>query len=138
MTIFDADSIEAIYQYVRNQRPNIEKYPGLLKKIENFEAWYQTLSWYDKNIDSSETLNQAKRLRNEVNDAMHQKIPDTWVPADAPQTSPQAPPIISTKYKVGFSVGAGIVGALIAAIGIRFGIQKLLTVDLKKVHHESS
>jgi hypothetical protein len=131
MTIFDSDNLEAIYQYVRNQRPNIDKYPGLLKKIEEFEGWYQTLSWFDKNVVSDDNLNKARRLRNDVNDAMHQKIPDTWVPADAPQTSPDLPPAVPTKYKIGFSVGAGIVAALIAAVGIRLGVKKLLTLDVK-------
>lgn len=126
----DKETLDAIYDYIRNQRPRINEFPGLLQEIQSFESWYQGLGWYDRNIVSKEALDEAKRRRNKLNEVMKTKIPDTWVPADAPQTSPpKVPkPIIPTQYKIGVAVGAGIAAVIAVAIGVRLGLKKLKVI----------
>lgn len=98
----DTDDLNAIYDYVRNQRPKIDKYPHLLPAIQSFESWFLGLGWYDKAIMIQDTYNEAVRRRIEINKIMGQAIPDNWVPHDAPQTAPpkKEESLIPTSYKI--------------------------------------
>ncbi len=84
--------LTAIYDYVRKQREFINQFPGLLALIQSFESWYQGLSWYDKSINLKETTFEAIRRRDAINALLGAQLPDDWIPADSPQTSPPAPP----------------------------------------------
>lgn len=96
------EEINSIYEYVRNQRPNINQFTGLLPLIQDFEGWYQALeeSWKQgvnlgvistRHIVSLADLNEAKRKREAINSVMGQHIPDDYVPPDSPQTPPVKP-----------------------------------------------
>jgi len=121
------DSIErinAIYDYVRNQRPRVNEYPNLLPLIADFEGWYQALeeAWSKginlgviatRHIVSISDVNEAKRRRDEINGIMGEHIPDTNIPHDAPQTPPGKP------KDYGIDPEFDMTGALtIAGIGI--------------------
>ena len=79
--------LSAIYAWVKEQRPKTRKRPAALPLIESFESWYQGLGATDWLFDT-ETLNEAKRRRNEIEKALGEVIAPDWVPADSPQTAP--------------------------------------------------
>jgi len=93
MSLFDdlvnptKPDLEAIYAYVRAQRPAAKGKPKALAIIVDFESWYQGLGLTDAALDN-ETLKEAKRRRSALNDALGEKLPDDYVPVDAPQTPP--------------------------------------------------
>jgi hypothetical protein len=123
-----SSELEAIYAYVRAQRPKTKAHPAALPLIESFESWYQGLGITDWAFDV-ETLNEAKRRRNAINAALEAVIAPDWVPADAPQVAPpkgelaglkesieeagrklsDAPSQAVTLLKVGVVVGVGVV-----------------------------
>lgn len=124
------DSIErinAIYEYVRNQRPRIGEYPGLLPLIADFEGWYQALeeAWSKginlgviatRHIVSISDVNEAKRRRDEINGIMGEHIPDTNIPHDAPQTPPGKPKDYGIEPE--FSIGTALTYGSIALGGL--------------------
>jgi hypothetical protein len=88
----ERDELVAIDKYVRELRPRIPEFPALKPLIESWEGWYGALDAIDLSpLKSSDTLGEAKRRRTAINNAMGAKLPDTWVPADGPQTPPEAP-----------------------------------------------
>jgi len=109
----------AIYEYVRNQRANINRYPLLLPAIQSFESWYQGLSWFEKYVMTNDTFNEAVRRRDAINAIMNQKTPDDYIPADAAQTAPPEPTItqklFDTPTRLALAVGAGAIGLLVIA-----------------------
>jgi hypothetical protein len=120
----DAD-LRAIYTYVENARRSIPKFPTIQPLIEDFERWYQGLSWYDVHIMINDTLAEARRRRDELNVAMNQVLPADWVPADRvstppgsganlPGVKPPPPPLIPTWAKV----TAVVTGTAITALAI--------------------
>lgn len=121
------DTINAIYDYVRDQRANVDKYPALLPLIQGFESWYQGLdasvnpggiAQAVSHVVNTADVNEAKRRRDDINTAMGEKIPDTVTPADGPQTPPPKPDDNS-------SIDTGI--KLLAAAGAAFILWKLFT-----------
>ena len=91
------NTINAIYDYVRAQRINVNKYPSILPLIQSFEGWYQGLEESAKtgvisHVVNLADVNEAKRRRKQINDIMGQAIPDDVTPVDAPQTAPDKPP----------------------------------------------
>lgn len=115
---YSPQDLEAVFEYVKGKRPLTTKFPKALPIIQSFEQWYQELGWYARYVDTDETMQEARRRRGELNDILGEKLPDTWIPADSPQTVPNAPPvpIIPTQYKVAAAVGAGVVAVLALAI----------------------
>ncbi|MFZ1005935.1 MAG: hypothetical protein WAN65_03805 [Candidatus Sulfotelmatobacter sp.] len=96
------DTINAIYDYVRNQRSKIGQWPALLPQIQSFESWYQgldqranpggvfgTIMSHTVNADDA---NEARRRRNAINAIIGQAIPADVTPADMPQTPPPVLP----------------------------------------------
>lgn len=77
----DSDLI-AIYNYVEELRPKIAQFPKLQAKIEDFERWYQQLSWYDIHVMINDTLAEAYRRRDELNTIMGESLRATDVPGD--------------------------------------------------------
>jgi len=112
---YSPQDLEAVFEYMRGKRPLTEKFPKALPVIQSFEQWYQDLGWYARYVDTDETMQEARRRREELNDILGEKLPDTWVPADSPQAVPKAhpTPIIPTQYKVAAAVGAGVVSVLL-------------------------
>jgi hypothetical protein len=118
----DAD-LQAIYVYVEEQRPAIPQFPEIQKLIEDFEAWYQGLTWYDTYVMINNTIAEAARRRDLINAAMHDTIDPSWIPADKVDPahtgvgttvlSGPKPPLIPTQYKVAATVGAIAVGTLV-------------------------
>lgn len=77
----DSDLI-AIFNYVEGLRPQITRFPKLQSKIEDFERWYQGLSWYDIHVMINDTLAEAYRRRAEMNSILGQSTDPTAVPGD--------------------------------------------------------
>lgn len=118
------DDLQAIITYVNERQPEAvrSKNAKALALIQNFQAWYQNLGPLNTIFDQ-ETLNEAKRRRNDINAALGQTIPLDQVPADAPQQPPapntwvsdieqgvtSAPSQLISLIKVGAVVGVGIV-----------------------------
>jgi hypothetical protein len=116
--------LKAIIDYVNGVQPDAVKTRNAraLSLIQSFQGWYQNLGPLDHIFDQ-ETLNEAKRRRNEINVALGTTIPLDQVPADAPQTPPNAnvwvtklekdisdaPSQVVTLVKVAAVVGVGIV-----------------------------
>lgn len=126
----DDANLKAIADYVQRQRPYVYQYPKLLPLIKSFEQWYSSLSWMDVHVMINDTMKEAYRRRNEINEAMNQTLPEDYIPADLDiqnkepsevrfRTMPERPkePIIPTKYKMGAAIGAGVVGA-VAILGL--------------------
>jgi len=107
------ETINAVLDYVRAQRVNVGKYPKLLPLIQSFEGWYGALEVAHAGVFghtiSAEDVGEAKRRRAAINGAMGQKIPETWTPADAPQTPPDVPADSTGYYVAG---GLLLLGAL--------------------------
>ena len=113
--------LDAIYAFVRAQRPAASSNPEALKQIESFEGWYQGLGLTDALLDN-ETLKEAKRRKAALLVAMKQTLPADYVPADAPQTPPPRDETLDA-MKAGLSDTAGqavslVKVAAIAAVGI--------------------
>jgi hypothetical protein len=116
----DAD-LQAIYTFVENTRPNITQFPKLQPLIEDFERWYQGLTWFDVHVMINDTIAEAVRRRNQINAAQNAFLDPTIVPGDlAGHTSfdntllpGPKPPLIPTQYKVYATVGAGILAGLV-------------------------
>jgi hypothetical protein len=119
----DAD-LRAIYNYVQDLRPSIPKFPGLQTKIEDFEQWYQGLTWSDIHVFINDTTAEAYRRRDEINRITNNVRPADWLPADrkdrAPGTAsglagkvPPKPPLIPTWAKVTAVVTATATIALV-------------------------
>jgi len=119
--------INAIYEYVRAQRVNTPKYPAALPVIQAFEAWYQgleesakesSLSHLVSHIIDESDVNEAKRRRSLLNDAIDSHLPDDQIPADSPQTPPTGPDYEQGKgpedgVKTALALGGVALGALI-------------------------
>lgn len=63
MSQFD-DNMEAMVRYF-NDTPVVTKAAAEIK--DRFSAWYSNLGWYDKNVNTDETWNQARNYRNSFN-----------------------------------------------------------------------
>ena len=99
-------NLEAIYEYVRNCRAEVPKFPTVLPLIQSFEGWYQTLE-----LVTDTDLGEAKRRKAAIDAVLGRKLPDNWIPADVPQTPPNAPPPpgdtpLATAVKVVAGLGA--------------------------------
>lgn len=112
----DAD-LTAIYRYVEERRPDLAKHPFVEPLINDFERWYQGLSWFDVHVMIDDTLAEATRRRNEINAAFGDRIDPTIVPADRLQnkpgsggTLPGVKPVIPI-IPPWFKYGAALVGA---------------------------
>jgi hypothetical protein len=109
------DNINAIAAYVSAQRVNVPKYPAILPLIQDFEAWFGQLQESQEGIlghrVNAADENEAIRRRKAVNDAMGQKLPDDWTPADRPQTP--AAPAPSDPTAAYITVGAVALGGLL-------------------------
>lgn len=116
--------VNSIYDYVRAQRVNTPKYPAALPIIKAFEAWYQGLEQSTKvglitHVVNVADVNEAKRRRGELNDALEQHLPDNQTPADAPQTPPSGPDFEQGKgpedngVRTALTLGGVALGALI-------------------------
>lgn len=121
----DAD-LKAVYNYVQRQRPLIPKFPELQSKIEDFEHWYQGLSWSDIHVFINDTIAEAFRRRDEINRLTENVLPADWVSADrrdrAPGVAsglsaaePPKPPWIPTWAKVTVLATATLAGIVIIA-----------------------
>jgi hypothetical protein len=111
----EREALVAIDEYIRNQRPQIPRFPALRPLIESWEAWYGALDVIDLSpLKSADTLAEAKRRRKAVNDAMGIALPDTVVPADAPQTPPEPPhhDAAAALTTVAIAVGVGLAALL--------------------------
>lgn len=126
----DDANLKAIADFVQRQRPYVHQYPKLLPAIQSFEKWYSSLGWFDVHVMINDTMKEAYRRRNEINEIMNMRLPEDWIPADLDiqnkepsevrfRTQPDRPkePLIPTKYKMGVAVGAGVVGA-VALLGV--------------------
>lgn len=128
----DDANLRAIADYIQRQRPKIHQYPGLLPIIQRFEKWYTSLGWTDVHVMINDTMLEARRFRAEVNEAMNQRIPDDWIPADSNvysatrpkdtifQALPDRPPEpwIPERYKMAASLAGGVTLALVVAKAI--------------------
>ena len=134
LIIDDADLI-AIYNYVQNKRREIPKFPALQPKIEDFERWYQNLSWWDLHANMADTTAEAARRRDEINKISQDVLPSTWIPADKrnlppgvasglPAPEPPKEPLIPTKYKIAAAAGASAIAVL--AILKKFSVLRFL------------
>jgi peptidoglycan hydrolase-like protein with peptidoglycan-binding domain len=74
----NSEDIDAINTYMKNQRSKIGSYPGLQTKLDNWDAWYNGLSWATKMYDASMTA--ARERRADVKNLIDTGVP--WVPAD--------------------------------------------------------
>jgi len=132
----DTSCLDAIYQYVISQRPKVLQFPAALPLIQSFESWYQGLSWIAKNVMSNDTFDEAVRRRDALNKVIGEQLPDTWIPADAPQTSPPVPPppplgIPWWGWALG---GVGVVAGLYALHEVRMIGQVAATFKKKPEH----
>lgn len=122
---YSPQDLDAVLEYVQAQRSKIDKHPSLLPLIESFEKWFQVISWYERFIDTDETMQAARRRREKINDVLGEKIPDTWVPADSPAAVPSAALLskllssIPNSMKVGLVLSAGVAGAIMILTGLR-------------------
>jgi len=118
------DTINGIYQFVRDQRAIAADHPGTLDIIQKFEAWYQGLEESTKvglitHVVNQTDVNEAKRRRDDLNNALGSHLPDDYTPVDAPQTSPKGPDYeqgknppddpLTAAFKVGGVVAIGYV-----------------------------
>lgn len=106
----DADTLTAIYDYIRGERRELGKYPTLLPVIQAFEKWAQGIDWITKS-----DLDEARRFKAQINDILKEHLPDTSIPADRPQTSPPA-----SSSSIGIAV-AVIAVALLLGFGFYAG-----------------
>jgi hypothetical protein len=118
------DDLKAIADYINGRQPDAVRTRNAraLSLVQSFQGWYQNLGPLDHVFDK-ETLNEAKRRRNELNAALGETIPLDQVPADSPQQPPDAntwvktlekdvsdaPSQVVTLVKVAAVVGVGIV-----------------------------
>lgn len=116
--------LKAIYDYVNSRQPDAVKTKNVkaLSLIQQFQGWYQNLGPLDQIFDV-ETLNEAKRRRNDINTALGEAIPLEQVPADNPQQPAdtnewvsklkkdvsEAPSDIVNFVKIAAVIGGGII-----------------------------
>lgn len=125
----DDTDLKAIYNYVESQRPLIKQFPTVQAQIEDFERWYQGLTWFDIHVMINDTIAEAARRRDAINRTLNQSIPADWVPADKTDRDPGSAsglagtkpkePLIPAQYKF----AAAITGTAITTL-----------VVLKKLH----
>lgn len=120
------DAINAIYAYVEAQRIKIPKFPAIGPLIDSFEGWYGQLEESTKggmfpgmpgpsilvHTVNVTDVNEAKRRRQEINDAMGAKLPSDSVPADSGQTPADKPPVDSTISTIVTTV-AVVIGGIV-------------------------
>lgn len=120
----DADLV-AISDYVQNARRQIPNFPSIQGQIEDFERWYQGLTWYDVHIMINDTLAEARRRRDALNQAMNQVRPADWVPADKLGMTPGSssllagpkPPLIPD-IPMPYKIAAAVTGTAVVALAL--------------------
>jgi hypothetical protein len=114
------DDLKAIADYVNSRQPEAftSRNSKALTLIQGFQAWYQNLGPLDKIFDQ-ETLNEAKRRRNDINAAFGEAIPLSQVPADAPQQPPAANEWVSKLEKDVANAPSDVIGLVkvVAVVG---------------------
>lgn len=76
------DDVNAITEYIENQRPKIRQYPELQDIITQYEQWLTNLSWFEKYMTPDASLGKAVYYRDRVNDIIETPLDPTSVPAD--------------------------------------------------------
>jgi hypothetical protein len=85
-----SEDIDAVNQFMKEQRVNIKDYPSLTKTLDSWDTWYAGLGWYDKTFNSSSWI-RAKQYREEV-----ENIYKTYIPIQPGQPTVPKPPILPT------------------------------------------
>lgn len=75
------DDVNAISEYIENQRPQIPNHPTLQATIEEYEQWLMNLSWAEKYFTPETSLRQAVYYRDKVNSILGQQTNPTWIPS---------------------------------------------------------
>jgi len=118
----DAD-LNGIYQSIEILRPEAVQVPGLMNAIEDFEKWYQSLSYLDTHIMINDTMAEAVRRRDAIlklrSDFMNLPVDQTLVdrlktgkPGNVLLPGPK-PPLIPEKYKMAAVITGAALGTLI-------------------------
>jgi hypothetical protein len=108
-------TLEAIYEYVQNQRKLIPQFPAIKELIESFEGWYQQAGAFT--VVTQSDVDEAKRRRYAINKATGNLIPDDVIPADNPQIPPKEPdPWYEDIYKNLGGPGLGVVAPTLVVI----------------------
>lgn len=118
----DAD-LNGIYQSIEILRPEAVQVPGLMNAIEDFEKWYQALSYFDTHIMINDTMAEAVRRRDAIlalrASFLQQPVDQTLIdrlktgkPGSALLPGP-IPPLIPEKYKVAAVITAAALGTLV-------------------------
>lgn len=100
------DDVNAITEYIENQRPNIKKYPKLQRIIEDYEKWLTNLGWSEKYFLIETTVSQAVWYRDQVNDAMGVAVDPSIIPGD----------IMNKKVAIDPKDAPGLIGSIINTI----------------------
>lgn len=77
------DDVNAITEYIENQRPKIPKFPAIQKLIEDYEKWLVNLSWLEKYYTPDTSLGQAVWYRDRINELMGQSLNPSITTGDA-------------------------------------------------------
>ena len=65
MSDFSTDDIDSIASYF-GRTPAVT--PAAVKLKDKFTIWFKDLGWYDRNMDTDNTFNEARNRRNEFNE----------------------------------------------------------------------
>lgn len=76
------DDVNAITEYIENQRPKIKEFPQLQSVIEEYEQWLTNLSWFEKYMTPDSTLGKAVYYRDQINDIIGTRLDPSTIPGD--------------------------------------------------------
>lgn len=122
------DDVNAITEYIENQRPKIREFPQLQSMIEQYESWLTNLSWFEKYMTPDATKGKAVYYRDQVNDIIKTKLDPADIPGDIgtkivpvdPSTAPDAWSTFMNQF-IPESLSSGIkkiaIGVVIVATG---------------------
>jgi len=76
------DDVNAITDYIENQRPKIPQYPALQGVIDDYEHWLTNLSWSEKYLTPDVSKGEAVFYRDKVNQILGEVLPADIIPGD--------------------------------------------------------
>jgi hypothetical protein len=76
------DDVNAITEYIENQRPQIKVHPDLQPIIEQYESWLTQLSWFEKYMTPDTALGKAVYYRDQVNAILGHTVDPTITTGD--------------------------------------------------------
>ena len=127
------DDINAITEYIENQRPKGRQHPKILPLIEKYEQWLAALDWWDKYVRTANTLGQAVTQRDAINKILGEKLDPTRIPGDAMRKIvPTSLDSSVTKIWKDIPFTTKLAGGLVAVLAI-FGVVAYKSARLSPV-----